>query len=70
MKIKIYLGVLPSGGQVSVVETEGVGKADGIEALQSNGKALKKEGCFTGVFSDGSDAVPNFRKEVLACNIH
>jgi hypothetical protein len=38
-----------------------------IEALQSDGKALWKR---KDMFHDGSDAVSDFRKEVLACSIH
>ena len=56
-----------SGCQVSVVETEGIGKADGVEALQGDGEALVKEGCFAGVVSDGGYAMTNFRNEGLAC---
>jgi hypothetical protein len=52
-----------SGCQVGVVKTEGIGKAGRVEALQGDGKALVKEGCFTGVVSDRGDAVTDFRDE-------
>ena len=49
---EVCLGVSRLIGEVSVVQTEGVGEGDGVETLKCNREALVQEGGFTWVLSD------------------
>ncbi len=57
--------MLQSGCQVSVVKMEGIGMAGRVKALRGDGKALIKEGCFTGVTSDRGDAKTDIRAALM-----